>query len=247
MGIAAYYRAKTRELLAKAIEEETNPDVQADAIRALGAYPVDEVRATLVEHLRSSSYGQVLAEAAMEAIGGQHDPVYLEALLETLKAREHEFTTSGFTGGLGVLAAIAADESDKAIYREFLLGRLEHPKRSVQTAALQALGVLGDPRAIAALGTFAEGRKGDARVGVAEEAIGKLRAARGSSPELGVLRDEVLALQKQLRELRQEMEETSRKLEALAPAVLKGDGGSVEVKDDPGDGLEAGGEDESEQ
>jgi aminopeptidase N len=230
MGIAAYYGAKTRELVMKEIEGETNPDVQADLIRALGAYPVEEVRETLMEYLRSSSYGQVLAEAAMEAIRGQHHPAYLEALLETLKGREREFTTSGFAGGLEVLATIAADEDDKTVYREFLLGRLDHPKRSVQMGAIGALGTLGDPKAVAALRTFTLGRKDDPRVRAAAEAIGRLRAARGSSPELGVLRQEVLELQKQIRELRQQMEEALKKLDVLAPGAAEGDGGSGEVK-----------------
>jgi aminopeptidase N len=216
-GLAGFYRSDTPTVLANALSNETNPDILADGIRALAAYPVAEVRGTLLEQLRSDSYEQILAEAALEAIREQQDPIYLEDLVAVLRDRQRDLTAAGLDSGLHTLATLAADQTDRRPYREFIAGHLNHPSRRVQVAAARALGILGDPQAIPALATLAEARYQPARAQAAGEAIRQLRAAKPQPAELDTLRREVLDLQKQQRELRQQLEDTGRKLEALQP------------------------------
>ena len=123
-GIASFFRTETPEALANAIEHETNPDVRAGATRALAAYPSDQVKDTLIRELNSTSYRQVLADAAIDAMRAQRNPAYLDALTTALRRREAEFTSGGFSDGLNTLAVLAADEENKTPFREFIAGKL---------------------------------------------------------------------------------------------------------------------------
>ena len=215
-GVAAFFRGETPALLAQAIQDEANPDIVADVIRALGAYPVEGVRETLVAQLGTTSYQQLLADAAVDAIRDQRDPVYLDPLLRVLREREGELTTGGFSSGLETLAVLAAEQEDRSPYREFLVARVHHPKLEVQLAALRALGTLGDPRAIAVLETFAGGGKDLPRTKAAEAAIRRLRERRPQSAEVDALRKEVLELKQQHEELEKRLETALKQWESVS-------------------------------
>ena len=218
-GIASFFQSETPEALAKAVERETNPDVQSVAVRALAAYPVDQVKPELLKQLNSTSYQQVLADAAIDAIRAQRNPAYLDALLATLRQREADFTSGGFGDGLNTLAVLAADEDNKTPFREFIAGKLNHPKRTVQLSAIRALGTLGDPQGIAPLQTFATARKASPQRGAAEAAIRQLRERKPPAAEVGTLRDEVMELQRANRAIKQEFEDLKKQLEAAKPAT----------------------------
>lgn len=217
-GIASFFHAETPAALARLADAETNPDLKADAIDALAPYPVEQVRETLLRELRSTSYRQVLSGAAIDAIRSQNSPEYLEPLLAVLRERENEFATRDFNNGLHTLAVLAAEQENKDAVRDFLLGRVNHPRRTVQVAALRALGTLGDPRAIGALETFAAAGKDTPRRAAAEAAIRQIRERRPQSAEVGTLRTEVLELQKRNRELKAEFDELKKQLEVAQPA-----------------------------
>jgi len=213
-GIASFFRAETPGVLAKVIAGERNPDLQADAIRELAPYPVDQVRDTLLQQLNSLSYRQVLADAAIDAIRGQRSPTYLDALLAVLRRRETDFTSGGFSDGMNTLAILGAEEENREAVREFLTSKVNHPKRSVQLAAIRALGTLGDPQALATLQTFAQAGKESPQRKAAEAAIRQIRERQPQSAEVNTLRGEVIELQKQNRELKAEFDELKKKLEA---------------------------------
>ncbi len=217
-GIAGFFRSETPEALGKAVERETNPDVRAAAVRALAPYPVDQVQPQLLTQLHSTSYQQVLADAAIDAMRAQRHPAYLDALLTTLRQREGDFTSGGFSDGLNTLAVLAQDETNKAPFREFIMGKLNHPKRGVQLAAIRALGTLGDPQAIAALQTFTTARMDSPQRGAAEAAIRQLRERKPPAAEVGTLRNEVMELQKAHREIKQKFEDLKKQFEAAKQA-----------------------------
>jgi aminopeptidase N len=216
VGLASFYREDTLTDLLRVLTAESNPDIQADVIRALGAYPVEAVRETILSQLRSSSYRQILADAAVEAIGLQRDPFYLEPLLETLRDRENDFTTGGFATALHVLAVMASDQPDRTAPRAFLVDNSTHPKRAVQLAALRALGTLGDPRALPILETFSGAGTESRQARAARDAIRQLRDGRPVSAELAALRDEVLRLQSAHDDLKKRFETALKQLEAAA-------------------------------
>jgi aminopeptidase N len=215
--IGGYYRESSYAAALKALQEERNPAIQAEALRALGAYAKPEVREKLLACLSSESYRNELAVAAFGAIGAQDDPAYIGPVQDCLQRQRQRFTTSGFNTGLTTLARLARNEEKKDAVREFLTGYLNDERRRTQLTAIRALGTLGDPKAIAVLEKIAEAPRESPERAAAERAIADLRADRKPAAELGTLRNEVMNLQKDNRQLRKELDELKKKLEALTP------------------------------
>jgi aminopeptidase N len=211
--LGRFYRqeclAKTKEIL----NTEKNPEILAVAIRNLGKYPDEETQEILVRFLKSTSYRNRLADAAIEAIHSLDDPAYIESLLATLAEREQDFTSDGLGQGLRTLAYIARREEDKDAVRRFISGYLNHKKERIQIDAIAALGILGDTRAISVVETFAQTRDDSIRR-AAEAALRTLRDAREIPVELKELRLEVLEMKKANEQMRKELEDLKKRLDA---------------------------------
>jgi aminopeptidase N len=222
-AIGGFYRETSYTALTRIIKEEKNPDIQATALTALGSYTKPEVRDEILKALGSTSYRHGLADAAINAIRAQADASYIAPLLDMLQTKEAAFTTGGFANGLSTLAFLSRNEERKDAAREFLLGRLNSPKRRVQLAAINALGGLGDARALAALETFTTTSKESPERAAAERAVASLRDTRKPSVEVGAVRNDLLTLQRENRDLRKELDDLKKKVEALSakPAEAK--------------------------
>jgi aminopeptidase N len=216
-AVAAFYRPGAYELALKRIDGEKNRAITAVAIRALGPYAKPEVRDTLIRQLSSKSYRNSLADAAISAMRAQADPEYVEPLQKVLREREGEFTTWGFGRALETLAYLQKNEEKKDGVRDFLLSHVNSRKRAVQLAAINALGTLGDVKAIAALETYATARKESPQRDAADRAVTALRAAKKPNDEWRDLRTELLDLKKENGELKKQMEELKKKIEAAEP------------------------------
>jgi HEAT repeat protein len=144
----------------------------------------------------------------------QDDPAYVAPLLASLSKREDAFTSRGFAQALGALGYLARNEEQKDAVREFLLSHANSKKRFVQLASINALGTLGDAKAIAVLQTFATSPRESRERTAAARAVADLRAARQPVDDFKNLRQEVLDLQKSDRDLRKELDELKKKLEA---------------------------------
>jgi HEAT repeat protein len=116
------------------------------------------------------------------------------------------------------LAWLARHQENRDGVREFLASKLDHPKRSVRRDAIEALGMLGDPKALPKIETFARGGKDSPERTAAEAAVRSLRASKRPSENLQDLRNEVLVMQKENRELKKEFESLRKKLEELQGA-----------------------------
>lgn len=214
-AIAGFYGETVYESTRKILAQEKNPDILMPALSALGGYGKSEVRDTLLQNLNSTSYRNELANTAVFAMRSQDDPSFIPPLLEALRQRENEFLTSGLSRGLDTLAYLARKEEKKDDVREFLTHYVNHKKRRVQLAALNALGTLGDPKGIAVLEPFTTAVKDSPERTAAEKSLTELRAARKPVDDFKNLRNEVLELQKQDRELRKELDDLKKKLEAV--------------------------------
>jgi aminopeptidase N len=210
--IGGFYRESAYETTRKTLETEKNPAILSAAIRSLGGYSKPEMREVLVRFLNSESYRNELADGAIAAMRSQDDPACLDPLLDTLAKRESAFTSRGFGQALTNLAYVARNEEKKDRVREFLTGYLNHKKRTIRLSAINALGTLGDPRAVAVLEKFATASKESPERAPAEAALADLRAARQPVDDFKNLRSEVLDLQKQNRELRKDLEDLKKKL-----------------------------------
>lgn len=214
--IGGFYREASYAGIVKLIDQEKNPDIKASYIQSLGAYRRSEVRGKLLEYLKSDSYRNILADAAIAAMRAQEDPEYIEPLLACLQNQEKKFTSQGFGAALNTLGWLARNEEKKDRVREFLLERVNHKKDNVQLAVINALGTLGDPKAIAVLETFVSLPKATRERTAAEKALVSLRDAKRPAAEFGTVRGEILSLQKENRELRKDLETMKKQLEALA-------------------------------
>jgi aminopeptidase N len=220
-SIGGFYSEQARGSAHQTIEREKNPDIMSDAIRNLGGYAKPEVQGTLLKFLRSDSYRNELADAAIAAMRSQDDPAYIVPLTDTLANRETNFTSSGFAQGLSALAYLARNEEKKDKVCQFLLDRVNHKKKAIQLATLNALGTLGDPKAIAVLERFAGATKESPERAAAERAVAELRAGRKPVDDFKNLRQEVLDLQKANRDLRKDLDDLKKQVEAK-PAGREG-------------------------
>src|SRR5207249_5740337 len=218
-AIGGFYRETAYESARQALEAEKNPAIVASGIRDLGGYAKPEVRAVLLKYLASESFENRLADAAINAIRSQDDPAYIPTLLETLGKREPDFTSGGFAQGLRALGYLGRNEEKKDAIREFLLGYVNHKKRTLRLASIDALGSLGEPQAIAALNKVATAAKESPERSAAERAVTDLRAARKPVDDFKNMRQDEMELQKQKRELRKDLDNLKKKLEARSPAV----------------------------
>lgn len=207
----AAYAAARREL-----DQEKNPLIVSAGLSAMGGYAKPEVHDTLLKYLNSRSYRNEEANAAIEAIRLQDDPAWISPLQETLKQHEADFTTRGLGQGLTTLGYLARNEDKKSGVTDFLIGYVGNSRPSIRLAAIRALGTLGDPRAIAVLETYANGKNSlDQRT--AQQAVADLRAGRKPADDFKNLRQEVLDLEKQDRDLQKQVDTLKKELEAANP------------------------------
>lgn len=198
------------------LASEKNPDVLVQAIAALGLFPSADTRAALIGFLKSDSFHNSLADAAIDAMRAQEDPAFIAPMLETLRTRATAFTSGGFGNGLRAVARLARNEEKKDEVREFLIRQTGHLKESVKLAAINALGQLADQKAIPVLETFARAAKEDQGRGAAEQALTLVRANKKPADEWRDLRQEILDLQKENRELKKSFDDLKKRLDQVA-------------------------------
>jgi aminopeptidase N len=212
-SIGDFYDPHSRDSERAMLTREKNPDIQTIAVRDLGGYPKAD-RETLLQYLNSTSYRNTLAEAAIGAIRAQNDPSWIEPLRQNLHEHEADYTSRGLARGINTLAYIARDEKDKSAICEFLLGYVNHKKRLVQLGAIESLGTLGDPHALAALEKFALARRENPEQLAATRAIQNIENFRRPVEGIGELRKDFLDLQKENRELRKDFNALEKKFNA---------------------------------
>jgi aminopeptidase N len=213
-ALGGFYRDSVYDAARQTLAQEKNPDIQAHALRILGGYERPEIRETLQKFLNSTSYRNELGVAAIEAMHSQDDPYWVAPVLETLSKRSAEFTTRGFAQGLDTLAYLARNDTQKSAVREFLLPYINDQRKTVQLAAIAALGTLGDTKAIPALETLTTAAPENPERTAAEKAVADLRAGRKPVDDFKNLRREVSDLERLTRDLRKELDDLRKKVQA---------------------------------
>lgn len=208
------YSESTLKLILEILEAEKNPAILAAAIKGLGRFHGDDSRQQILKYLKSDSFRNELAVAAIAAIRQQNDPTFKDPLLSTLKKDESQFSARDFGRGLETLGHVSRFEESKDEVREFLASHVNHPKSTVRTSAIGALGTLGDPKSIAVLESFSS--SSDNRIErAAAQALGKLREAKPTAPkELIELRKEMAAMRKESKQVLSELKELREQLKA---------------------------------
>ena len=217
--LANRYSPETPGLIAEVLRVETNPAIQAAAIKGLGRFHGDASKDQITKFLKSRSFGNELAVAAIAAIHHQNDASYKNSLLSTLQKDENLFSSRDFGQGLETLAHVSRLQDDKNDTRKFLVGYVNHPKSTLRVAAIGALGTLGDPKAIPVLETFSSSgneSSGSDRIELAaNQSLKKLREFKPSAPkELIELREEMASLKKESTKVLSELKELRNQLKA---------------------------------
>lgn len=211
-SIGEFRRSRAKELLVQVVRQERNPAIGAAAIRALGGYRDADAKQVVAEMLRSNSFRNELAEAAIDALGRMEDPSQRVALMNALNERSDDLTSRGLGEGLKTLAKISrglnTEDPGRPEVERFLRGYVESPKWPIRLAAIESLGVLGDTRSVGLLESLKRDTSGDRTASTAEEALKKLRSKASAVPsELAELRKKVDSLEAESEKQRQEIDE----------------------------------------
>jgi aminopeptidase N len=168
----------------------------------------------LIKFLGTDSFRNELAVAAMSAIRQLDDDALQPAVFDALRQNASQFRTRDYGRGLETLAHTSRRQKDRTEVRDFLTDHLDHPKVSVQVAAIQSLGMLGDPKAITGLEALSQSE--NERISrPAQQAVSKLREAKPTTPrEIIELRKEVAEVKKESSKLKTELKSLREKLDA---------------------------------
>ena len=211
-SIGGFQRPRAKELLVAIANQERNPAVAASAIRLLGKYRDEDAQQVVESKLKSNSFRNQLADAAIAALGEREDSTEAVAVMQTLDDRSEQLSSRGFGNGLKTLAKLGkgleANSPERIEVERFLRKQIEHTKTPIRSAAIESLGILGDSRSVGVLESLARDTSGDRAAEAASNALKVLRANKSAVPkELADLRKQFDDLKKESEKLRQEFDE----------------------------------------
>jgi HEAT repeat protein len=213
--IGGFYRPESLALTKEILKNEKNPEIVCRAIGNLGRYNDEDSRELLIGYLKTESYRNKLAQAAVAAIRMLDDGSYIRPLMEIARQREQEFIYNDYTCVLDALAYIARNEDDKTEVRQFISDYVNHPKRCIQIGAITALGTLGDPKSIPVVETFASDERGDRVQRAAKDSLEKLSREKKIVPEeIVLLRETVAQLKEDNKKIKTDLEDLKKRFEA---------------------------------
>jgi len=200
------------EALIDVISDEKSPYVVASAIKALGKMKCRDARKPIRKALSRDSHGEVIRNAALDALVDLDEEDSLKTITAYCSPDKPRPCRRTAISAVGRLCRWM-DDKDKP--RETLVKLLDDPVRWVRVAAMQALGTLGDPKAVSELERVAEtARNGDEKK-AAERAVERIDAAREQTQEIGRLREQVEELQKAGEKLERRVKDVEGLLEAV--------------------------------
>ncbi len=222
-ALAGFYKTAVMERLVAVAQIEKNPAIRAVAIEGLGKYQLPAAREAILDALRSDSFRQEIAAAAMHALAAQHDQTLLQPLVRLVQSKPDAFPSGVLGTALRTAGKLGSLRDDRTAVREFLEPFLHDARPPVQTAAIAALGDLGDRQAEAVLSTLAKRGSAD-RIGqAAEAALGALRSRQPLVPgEVKELRGLVRKLEESHDKLLRKVDDLEIRLKAKAemPAAV---------------------------
>jgi aminopeptidase N len=212
--IASQYKPEALAALKQSLAKEKNPAIRARIINGLTGHNDKEARKLINQALDSESFRHQLADAAVSALRKQDIPANIAKIRAALENDGKKFTTNGYASGLRALGYLGRNQKKRTDIREFLVGHVNNPKRRVALASIDALGQLGDPRAIAVLEKFTGAAEDDPARKAAEQAVEKLRAGRKPVDDFKNLRRELTSLKQSNSKLTKELDDLKKRFDA---------------------------------
>ncbi len=209
------YREEAAKQLLATIESEKNPAIVATALRGLASYQGEEASAAAKKALRDESWGGEPVGAAFGVIRDLNDPALAEGVMETIKAREKTLDPRDVSEAMVTVAKLSQRGKRKETALKFFVEYLNHPRQTMQEAAIRGLGELHHPAARPLLEPIAANQTDRTLAAVAKAALGELDKETPLVPkEVGDLRKEVRELQESQAKLQKTLEELKGKKEA---------------------------------
>jgi aminopeptidase N len=213
--LSKFFNVDALDELKAILKTEQNPEIAASALEGIVGYDDADIETTIAERLAKSSYRDILANAAVNALKNREDADALPLLIEHLKSNSDNLSARTLGRIFGAIGHLGAYREDRTEARTILSGYLSHRNRRVQQAAIRALGELGDPKAIATLSKFTGLEEEDPLKKAATTAISNLRAKKPVSQNVRQLRDEVTKLQRANDRLEEKIEDLGKRFDAL--------------------------------
>jgi aminopeptidase N len=223
-ALAAFALPEAQEALWNLAQTEKNPMILAAIIKTWGARPGDaKVSGALRQHLEASSYHQVIAAAAINAMRAQDDASAVPAILERLSRDAPQFPASVLPQLIDGLAFLDRNEKDREPVRAFLISYLSHPREEFRIAAARGLGTLRDPKSLAVLQPLVITRAlyQDPVRDAAERSIQELEAEQAKPQELKDVWTKLQELQKKTENLEKQAEKAGKKAEVQPQQAAK--------------------------
>ena len=212
--IASQTKPGTLPHLKLILDNEKNPAIRAQIVSRLAGHEDRQANRLINQALGQASFRNQIADAAISALRKQDKPGNITKIRAALENNKAKFTTRGYANALRAVAFLGRNHRNKTELREFFAGHIHNPKRRVALAAIESLGQLGDPRAIAALEKFTANAEGDPYRRAAEQAIEKIRAARKPADDYKNLRKEVADLKQSNSKLTKELTDLKKRFDA---------------------------------
>ncbi|QXD22693.1 HEAT repeat domain-containing protein [Opitutia bacterium ISCC 51] len=213
-ALGAYFHESVPSQLTALLANEPNALIASSAIGGLAPYYSDEVESALLRELGTDSLFQYRSVAAMRAMQKQRDPAYIEPIMARLQSDGDKYESREFGGGLATLATLASEEDNKEDVRSFIVNHLSNPKDRIMIGAVNALAILNDPKAIAALEAVQGGKPGSDKRKAVQKALTSLKSSDKQDANIKSLREDFLKIQESNEKMQQEFEEMKKRLDA---------------------------------
>ena len=200
-----------RQSLLDLITDDPSPHVVATTIQSLADQRWDGALPVITDAVHRASHRDRIRIAALRALGTFKKEESLNTVLPYIEGTPDQRRVIG--PAIRSASAIGALMEDKTIVRQALLRLLENPSASTRTAALNALGALGDRDAIEPLETFAHTAKEEDEQEAARSAIKAINEQDAQTAAVKDLRDEVREVTKSRDDLIERLEKIEKRLD----------------------------------
>ena len=221
---------RAHDALLSIIDNEESPYVVAEAVEALGKLKCEKARRPIIKALSRDSHNEVVRSAAFDALVLLEAEDSLKVITSYASAGKPRMSRPSAISAIGRLGKWM-DEKDRP--RASLVKLLKDPSYRIRLAAAAALGVLGDPKAITDLESFAETSKDPDEKRRAREAIESINAAREQTEEVKQLRTEVEKLKKAGEKLEKGLKDIENMLDAMSKDKQEEDEEVSDTEDEP--------------
>jgi aminopeptidase N len=202
-----------RAALAGRLEQEKNPQILATIIQSWSGQSADSQQvAKLIALVDSTSWQDMVAAAAIQALRSRDETSALPQILKKLAASRNTMTSRAYSVALDDAAFLARNQPEPKDLFMLLAADLQSPREGLRVAAAKALGTLGQPVGVQYLKPLTAGKKPfkDPVKEAAEASLTKIQSKEVGSPalekvwaELQSLKEKNTSLEKELKKLKE--------------------------------------------